>query len=77
MIGADADSMDPERLERLYVYALMWSLGALLELGDRDRMEEHLRKHAGTEGFGSLDLPKIPEGSSHTMFEYRVNDNGD
>ena len=76
LIGAEGDSLEPEHLERLYVFALMWSLGALLELGDRDRMEEHIRKHIGKEGFGSLDLPVIPEGSSYTMFEYRVNEEG-
>ena len=76
LIGDAGDSLEPDHLERLYVYALMWSLGSLLELGDRDRMEEHIRKHIGKDDFGQLSLPVIPEGSSHTMFEYRVNDDG-
>ena len=50
MISAEGDSLEPKHLERLYVFALMCLLGALLELGDRDRMEEHIRKHTGKEG---------------------------
>ena len=48
----------------------MWSAGALLELDDRAKMEEHMRS------LKCLDLPPVPAGSNETIFEYVVNDNG-
>ncbi|XP_051466218.1 dynein axonemal heavy chain 5 [Apus apus] len=62
----------PKYLERLYVFSLMWSVGALLELEDRCKMEHWLRNHAGIK----LDLPCIPEGSEDTMFDYYVASDG-
>lgn len=57
-------------LNKLIVFSLMWSTGALLELDDRARMELHMRNTK------SLDLPSIPDGSQETIFEYVVDDNG-
>ena len=57
-------------LERLYVFCLMWSLGALLELDDRAKMEQFVRENF------DLDLPVVNEQSNETMFEFLVNDNG-
>ena len=58
----------PQRtLERLYVFALMWSMGCVLELGDRCLMEAMLKKHAS-----KLDLPSIPSDTNYTIFEYVV-----
>ena len=34
--------LSPEHLGRLYVFAIMWSLGALLELEDREQMQEFM-----------------------------------
>ena len=48
----------------------MWSLGALLELDDRAKMEEFTRENF------ELDLPPIAEGSQDTIFEFLVNDSG-
>ncbi|XP_074730366.1 dynein axonemal heavy chain 5 isoform X6 [Strix uralensis] len=59
-------------LEKLYVFSLMWSVGALLELEDRCKMEHWLRNHATIK----LDLPCIPEGSEDTMFDYYVASDG-
>jgi dynein heavy chain len=56
-------------LGRLYVFALMWSLGALLELFDRKKLEEFLIEKK------NLDLPKIK--GDETIFEYVVAENGD
>lgn len=56
----------------MYVFALMWSVGALLELDDRKKMEVWLR---GNSGF-CLNLPNIPSDSEDTMFDYHVSDNG-
>ncbi|XP_008937083.1 PREDICTED: dynein heavy chain 5, axonemal-like, partial [Merops nubicus] len=63
----------PKYLERLYVFSLMWSVGAVLELGDRCKMEHWLRNHATIK----LDLPCIPEGSEDTMFDYYVASDGE
>uniref|UniRef100_A0A8C4TXL7 Dynein axonemal heavy chain 5 n=1 Tax=Falco tinnunculus TaxID=100819 RepID=A0A8C4TXL7_FALTI len=62
----------PKYLERLYIFSLMWSVGALLELEDRCKMEHWLRNHATIK----LDLPCIPEGSEDTMFDYYVSSDG-
>uniref|UniRef100_A0A8C4SPC6 Dynein axonemal heavy chain 5 n=1 Tax=Erpetoichthys calabaricus TaxID=27687 RepID=A0A8C4SPC6_ERPCA len=58
-------------LERLYVFSLMWSIGALLELEDRKKLELWLRNHHSIH----LDLPNIPPGSEDTMFDYYVTSN--
>jgi len=50
----------------------MWSIGALLELEDRCKMEHWLRNCATVK----LDLPCIPEGSEDTMFDYYVASDG-
>lgn len=52
------------------MFALMWGVGALLELDDRAKMEEFLVKH------GKLPLPDIDEGSYDTIFEFVVDDCG-
>ena len=61
-----------EHLERLYVFALMWSTGALLELEDRRKMELWLR---GNDSI-CLNLPDIPPDSEDTMFDYYVTADG-
>ncbi|XP_073341886.1 dynein axonemal heavy chain 5 isoform X4 [Pagrus major] len=61
-----------EHLERLYVFALMWSTGALLELDDRRKMEIWLR---GNDSI-YLNLPNIPPDSEDTMFDYHVTADG-
>lgn len=45
---------------------MMWSVGALLELQDRAKMEEFIFKHPS-----KLDWPKCKE--NETIFEYTVN----
>ncbi|KAM8735049.1 dynein axonemal heavy chain 5 [Acanthopagrus schlegelii] len=59
-------------LERLYVFALMWSTGALLELDDRRKMEVWLRGNQSIH----LNLPNIPPDSEDTMFDYHVTADG-
>uniref|UniRef100_H2ZXC8 AAA+ ATPase domain-containing protein n=1 Tax=Latimeria chalumnae TaxID=7897 RepID=H2ZXC8_LATCH len=59
-------------LERLFVFGLMWSIGALLELDCRDKLEAFLRN----KDF-QLDLPTINPDSHATMFEFLVNQYGD
>nr|XP_043889840.1 dynein axonemal heavy chain 5 isoform X3 [Solea senegalensis] len=57
-----------EHLERLYVFALMWSIGALFELDDRKKMEIWLRGNNSIR----LNLPDIPCDSEDNMFDYYV-----
>ncbi|XP_069368231.1 dynein axonemal heavy chain 5 isoform X1 [Paralichthys olivaceus] len=54
---------------RLFVFAVMWSLGALLELDDRAKMEAFLKGHGS-----SLDLPHTQD--DETIFEFAVNEQG-
>ncbi|XP_030652607.1 dynein heavy chain 8, axonemal [Nomascus leucogenys] len=61
-----------EHLHKLFVFGLMWSLGALLELESREKLEAFLRQHES-----KLDLPEIPKGSNQTMYEFYVTDYGD
>ena len=58
-----------KHMERLFVFCLMWSVGALLELKDRDKLEAYIRAHDS-----SIDVPQTQPGE--TMFEYMVNSNG-
>lgn len=60
-----------EHLHKLFVFALMWSLGALLELESRDKLEAFIRSHES-----KLDLPEIPKGLTQTMYEFYVTDYG-
>ena len=64
-----APKLSAEHLEKLYVFALMWSVGALLELSDRAKMEGFLVQQ------NELHLPPTKEGE--TIFEYVVNSNGE
>ena len=52
-------------LGRLYTFALMWSVGALLELFDRKKLEDFLIEKK------VLDLPPIK--GEETIFEYGIN----
>ena len=58
-------------LEHLYIFALMWSIGALLELEDRAKLEAWLRQNK------KLDFPICNADSGDTMFEFKVDDKGD
>ncbi|XP_055492119.1 LOW QUALITY PROTEIN: dynein axonemal heavy chain 8-like [Leucoraja erinacea] len=59
------------QLKRLFVFVLMWSVGSLLELEDRIKLEQFLQEHRS-----KLDLPEIPADSNLTMFEFLVNNTG-
>ncbi|PKU47169.1 dynein heavy chain axonemal [Limosa lapponica baueri] len=56
-------------LDKLFCFAIMWSLGALLELDSRDKLEAFIRAHDN-----KLDLPEITPGTSQTMYEFYVTD---
>ena len=67
----DNSSLSALHLQRLYIFALMWSIGAILELDDRGKMEAWLRKNT------DLDLPACEPGSGDTIFEFLVNKEGE
>lgn len=37
--------MTEKYLERVFLFAMMWTLGAVLEISERDKMEEYCLKH--------------------------------
>lgn len=62
----------PEHLGKLYVFSLMWSIGALLELEGRRRLEHWLHSQEAL----TLDLPPVAE-TEATMFDYYVTTDGE
>ncbi|XP_077982678.1 dynein axonemal heavy chain 5-like [Glandiceps talaboti] len=61
-------TINADYLNKMYVFVVMWSIGAFLELDDRAKMAQFLRN---SEDF-RLDLPDIPDTSEDTMFDYYV-----
>lgn len=57
-------------LERIFIFATMWSLGAVLELDDRDKFEEFVLNHPS-----KLKWPQSE--SNESIFEFVVNSNGE
>ncbi|XP_043198855.1 dynein axonemal heavy chain 8-like [Amphibalanus amphitrite] len=62
--------LPPEEMQRLFLFSVMWSLGALLELDMRAKMEQFVRAHES-----KLDWPVCNEGE--TIFEFTVNAKGE
>ena len=60
----------PAHLTNLYLFAVMWSIGAVLELDDRSRMQEFLQGHES-----KPTLPKL-NGAQDSIFDYMVDDAG-
>lgn len=66
------ETLAKSHLEKLYVFSLMWSFGAFLELDDRKKLQEFL---IGNSEF-SLDLPVLTHGSDETIFDFYVDQSG-
>lgn len=65
----DRRNIIPEHMERLFIFAIMWGQGALLELADRLKLQIFLQKHKSK--------PKLPKlVGEETIFEYMVNSEG-
>ncbi|KAK4476180.1 hypothetical protein MN116_001394, partial [Schistosoma mekongi] len=69
----DSASITSKHMERIYIFALMWSIGAFLEGDDRAKFEMYLRKHETIK----FDLPEQLTESHTTIFDYLVNDLGE
>ncbi len=67
----DNTSLPKSHLEKLYIFACMWSIGALIELDDRAKMETYIRENKP-----DLKLPVCAEGSGDTIFEFMVDKAG-
>ena len=67
----DSGCLGKQHLEKLVVFSVMWSVGALLELSDRRKMEEFMQQSC------RRYLPKVEEGSGDTIFEYTVDSEGE
>jgi dynein heavy chain len=59
-----------EALERMFVYGLTWSVGALLEGDDRRKWDVFLREQNG-----SADALPTLHGEEDTVYEYFIEDN--
>ncbi|XP_047128865.1 dynein axonemal heavy chain 5 isoform X1 [Hydra vulgaris] len=66
----DSQHIDKTYLNRLFVFSIMWSLGAVLELIDRKKLEEFIYENYSS----ALDLPPVKE--EETMFEYFIDNDG-
>ncbi|XP_018400014.1 PREDICTED: dynein heavy chain 8, axonemal [Cyphomyrmex costatus] len=68
--NSDPTKILPEQhIEKLFLFSLMWSLGAMLELDGRFALQEYLVNHES-----NCNWPKYTE--DETIFEYLVSDDG-
>ncbi|GCC35016.1 hypothetical protein chiPu_0013494 [Chiloscyllium punctatum] len=67
--GIEDKQPSSEEVARLFIFAVMWSIGALLELDGRAKMESFLQNHSAP-----LELP-VTEGDE-TIFEFVVRADG-
>ncbi|KAG5460154.1 MAG: hypothetical protein BJ554DRAFT_7832, partial [Olpidium bornovanus] len=64
-------AVNTDHLEKLFVFALMWSLGALCELDDRKKLQQFLLTNAP-----NLKYPPLDQNSADTIYEFHVADDG-
>ena len=64
-------SLPKRYLEHLYIFSIMWSVGALYELDDRAKLEAFMREKT------DLDLPSCDPSSGDTIFEFFVDGKGE
>ncbi|XP_027742700.1 dynein heavy chain 5, axonemal-like isoform X4 [Empidonax traillii] len=65
----DEKQLSEKHLARLFIFAVMWSAGALLEPDDKLKMELFLRKHSAVK-----ELPAV--NGEETMFEFGIDSCG-
>ncbi|XP_014211974.1 dynein heavy chain 5, axonemal-like [Copidosoma floridanum] len=61
--------LSPKHIERLFLFSVMWSLGAVLELDDRAAIQDFMLQHPS-----KLDWPVCK--SDETIFEFLVSEKG-
>jgi len=61
--------LSPEHMEKVFIWAMCWSLGALLELEDRKKFNEKLKACSGSSLF--------PPVGDETAYEFFVNPQGE
>lgn len=62
--------MTPEHIKSLYLFALVWGVGAYLETNDRLKLDQHLRENY------QLELPTSDRFPNSTVFDFFVTPNG-
>lgn len=60
-----------EHLQRLYIFALTWGMGAFLSTGDRVKYDAFIKSK-----FPSLDFPQDPKQKGATIFDFFVTQQG-
>ncbi len=65
------EGFSKQNIDRLFVFSMMWSFGAFLELDDRKKLQDFMYYDLGYR----LDFPKWQDGGADdTMFDYYVNE---
>ncbi|CAF0837526.1 unnamed protein product [Adineta steineri] len=66
------DQLTVPHVERLYVFALMWSFGAFLELDGRAHLQDYILNNPDANFH--LDTPTLAADSEDTIFDYFVHE---
>ncbi|KAK4873406.1 hypothetical protein RN001_015435 [Aquatica leii] len=73
LLKTEIETFSEEHLAKIYVFALIWGLGSLLETQDRVKFDNFLKDQ-----LPDLDLPvNNSKNLNATVFDYVVNTNGD
>jgi dynein heavy chain len=65
-------SISRDHLEKLYLFSFFWSVGALLELDERKKLQAFL-----LEKNPDMQFPPVTSESTDTIYEYFVSENGE
>mmetsp|Transcript_11859 Transcript_11859/g.17623 ORF Transcript_11859/g.17623 Transcript_11859/m.17623 type:complete len:4548 (-) Transcript_11859:28-13671(-) len=69
LLGLSGKDISAIWAERLFVFSVIWAIGALLESEDRVKLHHFLGKR-------KLDLPKIDSDAEDTVFDFVTDDEG-
>jgi dynein heavy chain len=65
--------LSAQHLHRLYVFSLVWSMGAFLDIGDRKKFSDFLHDKLGS----VLDLPGTKKLPDSIVFDFVVSQQGE